>query len=132
MKIKYSINKINSINLKINKPSLIFLKGDLWAWKTTISKYIINELLNKNYDITSPTYTYYNKYDDVYHFDLYRLKNYDEFFAIWAEDILDNNEWVIIIEWPELIEKYYSADIEITIMKTDIDNEREIIIDYKK
>ena len=132
MKIKYSINKINSLDIKINKPSLIFLKWDLWAWKTTISKYIINDLLWKKFSITSPTYTYYNKYDDIYHFDLYRLNNYDEFFAIWWEDILDNNEWVIIIEWPELIEKYYSPDIEIILLKTNNENEREIEIKYKK
>ena len=132
MKTKYSINKMNSLDIKINKPSLIFLKGDLWAWKTTISKYIINELLWNNSSITSPTYTYYNKYNDIYHFDLYRLNNYDEFFAIWGEDILDNNNWVIIIEWPELIEKYYSPDIEIVLTKTNNDDEREIEINYKK
>lgn len=132
MKIKYSINNMSSLNLEINKPTIIFLRWDLGVWKTTISKYIINKLLKKDCDVTSPTYTYYNKYDDIYHFDLYRLNNYDEFFAIWAEDILDNNEWVIIIEWPELIEKYYSADIEIYLEKTNIDDEREIDIIYRK
>ncbi len=132
MKYKYHLNNINSLNITIEKPSLIFLKWDLWSWKTRLSKYIINNLLNINEDITSPTYTYYNKYDGVYHFDLYRLKKYDEFFAIWWEDILDNNEWVIIIEWPELLEPYYQADIEILLNKTEDENEREIEIIYKK
>lgn len=131
MKTKYFLNNKDSLNIKINKPNLIFIKWDLWAWKTTLSKYIINNLLWNNYDITSPTYTYYNKYDNIYHFDLYRLNNYDEFFAIWWEDILDNNEWVIIIEWPELIEDYYKADIEIILSKTEIENQREIEIIYK-
>jgi len=132
MIIKYSINNIKDLKIKINKPSLIFLRWDLWAWKTTISKYIINNLLLNNSNVTSPTYTYYNKYNDIYHFDLYRLINYDEFFAIWAEDILDNNSWVIIIEWPELIEKYYSPDIEIFLSKCDNEEERLIEIKYKK
>jgi len=132
MKIKYFIDNLNSLKIKINKPSLIFLKWDLWSWKTTISKYIINKLLKKDVDVKSPTYTYYNKYDDIFHFDLYRLKNYDEFFAIWWEDILDNNEGFIIIEWPELIEKYYDADIEILLTKTNNEDEREIEINYKK
>jgi len=132
MKIKYSINNISSLDISINKPSLIFLKWDLWAWKTTISKYIINNILDLKCDVTSPTYTYYNKYNDVYHFDLYRLKSYDEFFAIWAEDILDNNEWIILIEWPDIIEKYYKPDIEIILKKWNTDNEREIEIIYKK
>ncbi len=126
----YSLNKISSLEINIQKPCVIFLKGDLWAGKTTISKYIINELLSKKVDVISPTYTYYNKYDDVFHFDLYRLQNYDEFFAIWGEDILDNNEWIILIEWPEIIEKYYSADIEIILTKTDNQDERKINIIY--
>ncbi len=132
MKIKYSINNINSLDIRINKPSLIFLRWDLWAWKTTVSKYIINNILDLKCDVTSPTYTYYNKYNDVYHFDLYRLKSYDEFFAIWAEDILDNNDWIILIEWPDIIEKYYKPDIEIILKKWNTDDEREIEIIYKK
>ena len=130
MKKIYSIDNIDKLDILIKKPSLVFLCWDLWAWKTTLSKSIINKILDKNIDVTSPTYTYYNKYDDVHHFDLYRLKDYDEFFAIGGEDILDNNEGVILVEWPDLIEKYYKADIEINIKKTDREDEREIDIKY--
>lgn len=127
---KYTIDNIKDLKINVNKPSLIFLKWDLWAWKTTISKHILNNLLWINQDVISPTYTYYNKYDENYHFDLYRLSNYDEFFAIWWEDILDNNNWVILVEWPDLIEKYYKADIIINISKTENENEREFDIVY--
>lgn len=78
----------------------------------------------------SPTYTYYNKYDDVFHFDLYRLKKYDEFFAIGWEDILDNNNWVVIVEWPEKIEHIYKPDINITLGSADAFDERYIDIGY--
>ncbi len=125
---KYTIDNINKLDLPINKPSLIFLKGDLWAWKTTLSKHIFNNLLGIKEEIISPTYTYYNKYLDNYHFDLYRLWSYDEFFAIWWEDVLDNNTWVILVEWPDYIEDYYSPDLVININKTDNDNERELEI----
>lgn len=133
MKKKYSLKELESLDIKINKPSLIYLKWDLWAGKTTISKHIIKNLLWIKENITSPTYTYYNKYKRndnsfIYHFDLYRLKNYDEFFSIWWEEILDNNNGVILIEWPELIEKHYKPDIEILINKTKKIDEREIII----
>lgn len=123
---KYVLDNIKDLDIVINKPCLIFLKWDLWAWKTTISKYILNDILKIKEEITSPTYTYYNKYGDNYHFDLYRLSNYDEFFSIGGEEILDNNTWVIIIEWPELIEAYYKPDLEIILSKTDNENEREI------
>ena len=136
MQDKYNINNIKKLSFDLTKGNLVFLKWDLWAWKTTISKHILNDILQVKDSITSPTYTYYNKYVwildweniDIYHFDLYRLDNYDEFFAIWAEEILDNNSGIILIEWPEIIEKYYNSNLEIQLFKTDLENEREIKI----
>lgn len=125
---KYTIDNIKSLDLPIKTPCIIFLKWDLWAGKTTLSKHILNNLIWITKDIISPTYTYYNKYDENYHFDLYRLTNYDEFFAIWWEDIMDNNTWVILIEWPEIIEPYYKADLIINIKKTENEDERELEI----
>ena len=103
---KYFLKYISDLKIEIKKPCLIFLKWDLWAGKTTLAKHILNDILWIEGEVTSPTYTYYNKYLDNYHFDLYRINNYDEFFAIWWEEILDNNSWVILVEWPEIIEKY--------------------------
>jgi len=110
---------------------LIFLEADLWAGKTTLSKHILNNIVWIKQEITSPTYNYYNKYEDNYHFDLYRLNNYEEFFSIAWEDILDNNTWVILVEWPDIIKKYYKADIVIKLDKTDNIDERKIEIIYK-
>ncbi len=134
MKEKYRLEKIKEINIQIEKWYIIYLNWDLAAWKTTLSKYIINDLLEVKDEVLSPTYTYYNKYYsekyacDVYHFDLYRLEDYDNFFAIWWEDILDNEDIIALVEWPELIKKYYKPSITINLEKTDIDNEREIEI----
>ena len=133
---KYVLNEIKELKIPLNKPNIVFLKGDLWAWKTTLSKYIIWDILWVKEDITSPTYTYYNKYKwvldweeiDIYHFDLYRLENYDEFFAIWWEEILDNNNWIILIEWPDIISDYYNPDLLIEIFKTEKEEERVIKI----
>lgn len=131
MKQKYSLNNISNIKIPNKKPLIVFLKWDLWAWKTTLSKHILQDIFWITDEITSPTYTYYNKYWDNYHFDLYRIWDYDEFFAIGGEDVLDNLEWVALIEWPEKIEKYYKPDIEIYLRKTDIEDEREIEIIQK-
>lgn len=128
MKQKYRLSEIKNIIFPINKPSLIFLRGDLWLGKTTLTKHIVENLLHTQANVISPTYTYYNRYDDIVHFDLYRLKNYDEFFAIGWEDVLDNNEGVVIVEWPEKIESYYTPDIEIILKKWEMDDEREIEI----
>lgn len=128
----YKLEDITSLKIAINKGNLIFLYWDLRAWKTTLSKHIINDILWINEEVRSPTYTYYNKYrENIYHFDLYRLKNYDEFFAIGWEEILDNPDNICIVEWPEILEKYFKADIVIKLWKIS-DNERSIDIVYNK
>ncbi|MCD5380503.1 tRNA (adenosine(37)-N6)-threonylcarbamoyltransferase complex ATPase subunit type 1 TsaE [Candidatus Gracilibacteria bacterium] len=128
MKKKYFLDELKSIELSLDKPLIVFLRGDLGSGKTTLSKHIFTNMLGITDEITSPTYTYYNKYGENYHFDLYRLESYDDFFAIGGEEILDNNTGTIVIEWPDIIEKYYQPDIEITLTKTDNDDEREIEI----
>jgi tRNA threonylcarbamoyladenosine biosynthesis protein TsaE len=136
MKQIYNINNIKQLSFSLKISDIVFLNWDLWAWKTTISKHILNNILSVKENITSPTYTYYNKYEwildwkviDIYHFDLYRLNNYDEFFAIWAEDILDNNNWIILVEWPDIIKEYYQSNLTINLFKLENENERRIEI----
>lgn len=126
---KYFLKEIKNININLAKWDIIFLYWDLAAWKTTLSKHIINNILWIKWNITSPTYVYYNKYqNNIYHFDLYRLSNYDEFFAIWWEEILDNKENISIIEWPEILKDNYKPTIEIYLKKTNNKLEREIKI----
>lgn len=129
MNFTYKLSDINKLSFDIKNWDIIFLNWDLWSWKTTLSKHIINNLLSVKEDVTSPTYTYYNKYgNNIYHFDLYRLSNYDEFFNIWWEEILDNPDNIIIIEWPDLIKKYYNPTKEIFITKSQNQDERQIKI----
>lgn len=126
---RYFLDEIKEINFEILPWDIIFLYGDLAAGKTTFSKHIINDILWIQSDVTSPTYTYYNKYsDNIYHFDLYRLSHYDEFFAIGWEEIVDNGENICIIEWPELLWDYVKPTIEIHLKKTEDENVREINI----
>lgn len=128
MKKNYTVSELQTIKIPEERPFVIFLRGDLWTGKTTLSQHILKNLLNIWEEIVSPTYTYYHKYNNHYHFDLYRLQDYEEFFAIGWEEILDNNAGVILIEWPEIIEKYYTPDLEIFLSYTDDENERNITI----
>ena len=131
MRQKYFLSDIQSLKIAIDKPSLVFLRWDLWAGKTTLAKHILGNLVWVTQEVRSPTYTYVNKYAENAHFDLYRMKDYDEFFAIGWEDILDNNQGVILVEWPEKIEKYYKPDIDITLRSTENEGEREIEVVYR-
>ncbi len=57
---------------------------------------------NPELAVTSPTYTYYQKYgDNLYHFDLYRINTPEDIIRIGADEILDNPHTICIIEWPE-------------------------------
>ena len=57
-------------------------------------------------EISSPTFTIVNEYETsdfpIYHFDVYRLENSDEFLAIGGEEYFEKG--VSIIEWGEKIE----------------------------
>jgi tRNA threonylcarbamoyladenosine biosynthesis protein TsaE len=126
---KYVLDQIKDIKIEINPWDIVFLYWDLASWKTTLSRHIINNILWVKHHVVSPTYTYYNKYkDNIYHFDLYRLSSYDEFFAIGWEEILDNKDNISIIEWPEIIKNYFKPTIEIYLRKTNNEFEREIEI----
>lgn len=105
-----SLEGINALAIDIAKQlkpmSIICLRGDLGAGKTTFSKYLINALLEDAQEITSPTFnlvhTYDSKIGKIWHFDLYRLKNIDEIYELGIEDAFSSG--ISIIEWPEIIE----------------------------
>ena len=87
--------------------SVFTFSGPLGAGKTTL----VQALLKKCgiYDIVpSPTFTYFTQYTNqqdqtFYHFDLYRLKNREEFSALGFEEYLFLPSSWVFIEWPEII-----------------------------
>ena len=97
----------------INKPSdIILLQGELGTGKTTFTRFWINSLYRKKNilpppSIKSPTFPIMNSYDlgdyEVYHYDLYRLKNTKELYELDIYENFENN--ISIIEWPEILMK---------------------------
>lgn len=86
------------------KGALLALYGDLGAGKTTLAKAVAHFACGLDEaSVQSPTFTYMHVYDNLIHFDLWRLKNEDEFLALGLEEYLMRPGWVII-EWPERIE----------------------------
>lgn len=60
------------------------------------------------------------------------MRSYDDFVNIGAEEILDNPTNICLIEWPELLESRYEATIDIEIIKTEREDEREVRIELRK
>ena len=107
-------------NLKTG--DIIVLSGELGSGKTKFVQGIL-ENFNLQDEISSPTFTIVNEYNTkdfpIYHFDVYRLKNSDEFLEGVGTDYFYNG--ACIIEWgDEVIEDILPKDtIHINITKSD-------------
>lgn len=93
--------------------------GNLGAGKTTLIKTLCQQLGYKG-DVTSPTFSLVNHYKtleiDIYHMDLYRLKDEEEALEIGIEEYLYSGAYCFI-EWPQVViplldESYYKVQIE--------------------
>lgn len=78
-----------AIAAKANKNTVIVLSGELGAGKTKFTEGFLSYFGLEN-EISSPTFTIVNEYKNekatIYHFDVYRLSDVDEFYAIGGEE----------------------------------------------
>jgi tRNA threonylcarbamoyladenosine biosynthesis protein TsaE len=81
--------------------------GDLGAGKTTFIKGLAQGASNfPSEQVNSPTFVYLNIYNGertIYHFDLYRLRDADEFLSMGFEDFLFA-QGICCVEWSEKIQ----------------------------
>lgn len=105
--IKETTNIGFQLGKLLNSGDIICLTGDLGTGKTHITKGIA-EGLGINDTITSPTFNIVNEYDSgrlkLNHFDVYRVSDPDEIYAIGFDDYIFSDA-VSIIEWANYIEE---------------------------
>ncbi len=108
----------------LDKNSIVILSGDLGSGKTKFTEGVLKYFGLEN-EISSPTFTIVNEYDapdfKIYHFDLYRLSDIDEFYAMGGEEYLHNG--VCIFEWGEMIENILPSGYTKISFSRDLDNE---------
>lgn len=96
-----------NIGKLLKSGDIVCLTGDLGTGKTHITKGIAKGL-DIDEHITSPTFTIVNEYDSdrlkLYHFDVYRVSDPDEIYAIGFDDYIFS-DGVSIIEWANYIEE---------------------------
>ena len=116
---------------KIEKKSIVALYGNLGAGKTVFAKGIAVGLGITD-DITSPTFSLMEVYEGnitLYHFDLYRIEDPNEFTVLSFEEYWEG-DGVSVIEWPENAEKILPKHrINVYIEYMD-ENIRRITIEY--
>ena len=118
----------------INKGDVIFLYGEIGVGKTTFVRFFINYLESKNKiknsEVLSPTFNIVYDYDvgniEVLHYDLYRLKNYNDISQLGMFETSNNH--IKIIEWPELIEPKPVDRVDILFKYSKLMDYREIKI----
>ena len=100
-----TIAKGREIAAALEPPVLVLLSGELGSGKTTLAKGIISGLgAAEESEVTSPTFTLVHEFHNhckVYHVDLYRIETLQGFESIGLEDALEENNAIIIVEWPE-------------------------------
>ena len=103
---------------------IITLSGDLGVGKTSFSQFFIRSLTDEDIEVTSPTFNLLHVYSlkilQIWHFDLYRLKNKQEIYELGIEDAFDNG--VSLIEWPEIIKDSLPKnrlDLDLSFSKVD-------------
>ena len=133
--ISHSENETKQIAMKIaaklNIGDVIVLTGDYGSGKTKFTEGLL-DYFGFSGEISSPTFTIVNEHtsDDinVYHFDVCRLEDSDEFLAIGGDEYFEKG--ISIIEWGEIIEDVLPKDcIKIEFSRNlEVENDRKLQI----
>lgn len=145
MTITFTKNELGDIAKKIlekvsflalSRATLVTLSGDLGAGKTTMTQHIAGELgitekvisptfvIMKSYKINNSKYAWKN----LVHIDAYRLTKSDELMKLGWQEILNNKDNLIIIEWSELVPECIPSDGVYRIKLDHVSEEKRNIL----
>ena len=129
---------IDYVKANQGNKNIILLHGDLGSGKTTfVRKYC--EKINIINQVSSPSFLILNNYNSlnnmrVNHFDFYRVEDISELEMIGLYEILNENNSLTFIEWPDKfsdelkIFKEKSCSIYFNFIRDNI-NQREVRIE---
>lgn len=130
---KETIEFGKKIAAHLKKGDIIILTGDLGSGKTKLTEGILTYFGLQD-EISSPTFTIVNEYETekfpIYHFDVYRLEDEDEFLAIGGEEYFEKG--VSIIEWGEMIENILPQNYTKITFSKDVNAENKRIIEIEE
>jgi len=111
----------HNFSLELKAKSIILLKGQIGAGKTSLVKGIAEGLQIKE-NITSPTFALSHHYNSgklpLIHMDLYRLEETSSAQELFLEEEeeLEQNKGIMVIEWPEkiisIVDEYWLIEIK--------------------
>ena len=112
------------------KTRTIALRGEMGVGKTAFTRGFARPFGIRT--VKSPTYTVVNEYRGasgwVFHFDMYRIADEDELYAIGFEEYLSRDGFVLI-EWSENVKDALPTDtVTVSIQRTDAADGRSVEI----
>lgn len=119
----------------LTEPTVIGYIGDLGAGKTAFTTGFVKGL-GINAAVSSPTFALCNEYIGegcrAYHFDMYRIANWDDLYTSGYLDYLDTGAY-ILVEWSENIYGALPEDaMIIRILKTSEQTRRITIMNKEE
>lgn len=112
--------------------SVVLLRGDLGAGKTTLVKGIAEAFqAAAAEDVTSPTFTLIHEYRGpevtLYHIDLYRIDTQRELDTLALDDLMGPKN-ILLMEWGEKFERFRrEREAEIAIEHLGGDDRRIVV-----
>lgn len=107
----------------------VLLEGDLGAGKSVMARGVARALGIAG-AMPSPTFTLLIPYEGtkkLYHFDLYRLSDPDEFYAAGLDEFI-GSDGIALVEWPQMADLSVEPSLEMTIRRGQADDDRLIEI----
>lgn len=112
----------------------VLLIGDLGAGKSVLARGIARGMGVEG-PMPSPTFTLLLPYvapdgRKLYHYDLYRLADPDEYYAAGLDEFI-GGDGVALVEWPQMAEIEPEPALRLSICRSDADEARVIEIENR-
>ena len=131
MDITYKLDTIDyASKFIINncKSKLILFEGGLGSGKTTLIKQICRDLGSNN-NVSSPSYPILNIYNckdgNIFHADLYRVKDISDLNELGFSEILDLPNW-IFVEWSNKFKNTFDKNHTLLKIRSISNNKRKL------
>ena len=109
----------------------VVLTGDLGAGKSVLARGIARGM-GVTGPMPSPTFTLMVPYEaggrKLYHYDLYRLSDPDEYYAAGLDEFV-GGDGVALVEWPQMAELDVAPALHINLSRGGADDARRIEIE---
>lgn len=123
-----TMNLAEKIASRASAGDIIVLSGELGSGKTKFTQGFLR-FFKLDSEISSPTFTIVNEHSaniPIYHFDVYRLADIDEFYAIGGDEYFSKG--ICLIEWGELVEPILPEEyLKISFSRDDENEHRRIL-----